>query len=434
MNWKEEYADKIVSVQEAVSHVQSGNRIVFSHACGEGQYLTDELVNQAERLENVEIVHMVAMGTAPYCQPGMEKHFRHNALFVGGSTRKAVEEGRADYTPCFFHEIPRLFTDGCLPVDVAFIQVSLPDERGYCSFGISVDYTQLAAQATKLVIAQVNKNMPYTYGNGIHLKDIDFIVEKDEPLIELPPPKIGETERKIGEYVASLIHDGDTLQLGIGAIPDAVLSFLGEKKNLGIHSEMFSDGVVDLARKGVITNTKKTINPGKFVSCFLMGTRKLYDFVDHNEDVLIEAVDYTNDPFVVAKIDNIISINSAIQVDLMGQTNSEMIGNRQFSGVGGQVDFVRGASRAKGGKAIIAMPATAAKGKISKIVPLLDEGSAVTTSRNDIDYVVTEFGIASLKGKTLRQRAKALIEIADPRFKPSLITEFEKRFHCSYAE
>lgn len=434
MNWKEEYADKIVSVQEAVSHVQSGNRIVFSHACGEGQYLTDELVNQAERLENVEIVHMVAMGTAPYCQPGMEKHFRHNALFVGGSTRKAVEEGRADYTPCFFHEIPRLFTDGCLPVDVAFIQVSLPDERGYCSFGISVDYTQPAAQAAKLVIAQVNKNMSYTYGNGIHLKDIDFIVEKDEPLIELPPPKIGETERKIGEYVASLIHDGDTLQLGIGAIPDAVLSFLGEKKNLGIHSEMFSDGVVDLARKGVITNTKKTINPGKFVSCFLMGTRKLYDFVDHNEDVLIEAVDYTNDPFVVAKIDNIISINSAIQVDLMGQTNSEMIGNRQFSGVGGQVDFVRGASRAKGGKAIIAMPATAAKGKISKIVPLLDEGSAVTTSRNDIDYVVTEFGIASLKGKTLRQRAKALIEIADPRFKPSLITEFEKRFHCSYAK
>lgn len=434
MNWKEEYADKIVSVQEAVSHVQSGDRIVFSHACGEGQYLTDELVNQAERLENVEIVHMVAMGTAPYCQPGMEKHFRHNALFVGGSTRKAVEEGRADYTPCFFHEIPRLFTDGCLPVDVAFIQVSLPDERGYCSFGISVDYTQPAAQAAKLVIAQVNKNMPYTYGNGIHLKDIDFIVEKDEPLIELPPPKIGETERKIGEYVASLIHDGDTLQLGIGAIPDAVLSFLGEKKNLGIHSEMFSDGVVDLARKGVITNTKKTINPGKFVSCFLMGTRKLYDFVDHNEDVLIEAVDYTNDPFVVAKIDNIISINSAIQVDLMGQTNSEMIGNRQFSGVGGQVDFVRGASRAKGGKAIIAMPATAAKGKISKIVPLLDEGSAVTTSRNDIDYVVTEFGIASLKGKTLRQRAKALIEIANPKFKASLIEEFEKRFHCSYTD
>lgn len=432
MNWKEEYADKIVSVQEAVSHVQSGNRIVFSHACGEGQYLTDELVNQAERLENVEIVHMVAMGTAPYCQPGMEKHFRHNALFVGGSTRKAVEEGRADYTPCFFHEIPRLFTDGCLPVDVAFIQVSLPDERGYCSFGISVDYTQPAAQAAKLVIAQVNKNMPYTYGNGIHLKDIDFIVEKDEPLIELPPPKIGETERKIGEYVASLIHDGDTLQLGIGAIPDAVLSFLGEKKNLGIHSEMFSDGVVDLARKGVITNKKKTIDQGKFVSCFLMGTKKLYDFVNNNPDVLMERVDYTNDPFVVAKIDNIISINSAMQVDLMGQVNAEMIGYKQFSGVGGQVDFVRGASRAKGGKAIIAMPSTAGHGKISKIVPLLDEGAAVTTSRNDVDYVITEFGIAPLKGRTLRQRAIALIKIAHPDFRDGLIAEFEKRFHCKY--
>lgn len=434
MDWRKEYADKIVSAEEAISHVKSGDKIVFTHACGESQVLTNALVAQADRLENVEIMHMVAMGSAPYCQPGMEKHFRHNALFVGGSTRKAVEEGRADYTPCFFHEAPKFFREGILPVDVVFLQVSEPDENGNCSLGISVDYTQPAAEVAKLKIAQVNKNMPYTYGNGINLKDIDYIVEKDEPLIELQPPKIGETEHKIGEYVASLIHDGDTLQLGIGAIPDAVLSFLGDKKDLGIHSEMFSDGVVDLANKGVITNAKKTIDPGKFVSCFLMGTKKLYDFVNHNPDVLIKPVDYTNDPFVVAKIDNIISINSAMQVDLMGQVNAEMIGYKQFSGVGGQVDFVRGASRAKGGKAIIAMPATAAKGKISKIVPLLDEGSAVTTSRNDIDYVVTEFGIASLKGTTLRQRAKALIEIADPRFKPSLIAEFEKRFHCSYAK
>ena len=375
---------------------------------------------------------MVAMGKAPYCQPGMEKHFRHNALFVGGSTRKAVEEGRGDYTPCFFHEIPKLFTDGTLPVDVAFLQLSEPDENGVCSYGVSVDYTQPAAEAAKLVIAQINKNMPYTYGNGINLKDIDYIVEKDEPLIELQPPKIGETEHKIGEYVASLIHDGDTLQLGIGAIPDAVLSFLGDKKDLGIHSEMFSDGVVDLARKGVITNKKKTIDQGKFVSCFLMGTKKLYDFVNNNPDVLMERVDYTNDPFVVAKIDNIISINSAMQVDLMGQVNAEMIGYKQFSGVGGQVDFVRGASRAKGGKAIIAMPSTAGHDKISKIVPLLDEGAAVTTSRNDVDYVITEFGIAPLKGRTLRQRAIALIKIAHPDFRDGLIAEFEKRFHCKY--
>lgn len=432
MDWRKEYAGKIVSAEEAISHVQSGNRVVFTHACGEAQVLTEELVRQANRLENVEIVHMVAMGQAPYCQPGMEKHFKHNALFVGGSTRKAVEEGRADYTPCFFHEAPQLFTDGTLPVDVVFLQLSEPDEDGNCSYGVSVDYTQPAAESAKLVIAQINKNMPYTYGNGINLKDIDYIVEKDEALIELQPPKIGETERKIGEYIASLIHDGDTLQLGIGAIPDAVLSFLGDKKDLGIHSEMFSDGVVDLARKGVITNKKKTIDPGKFVSCFLMGTRKLYDFVDNNPDVLMKPVDYTNDPFVVAKIDNIISINSAMQVDLMGQVNAEMIGYKQFSGVGGQVDFVRGASRAKGGKAIIAMPSTAGHGKISKIVPLLDEGAAVTTSRNDIDYVVTEFGIAHLKGRTLRQRAAELIKIAHPDFKQDLISVFEQRFHCKY--
>lgn len=434
MDWRKEFANKIVSADEAVSHVQSGDRVVFTHACGEPQVLTDALVKYAAYLENVEIIHMVAMGTAPYCQPGMEKHFHHNALFVGGSTRKAVESGQADYTPCFFHEAPKFFREGVIPVDVVFLQLSEPDEDGNCSYGISVDYTQPAAEVAMLKIAQINKNMPFTYGNSINLKDIDYIVEKDKPLIELQPPKIGETEQKIGEYVASLIHDGDTLQLGIGAIPDAVLSFLGDKKDLGIHSEMFSDGVVDLANKGVITNEKKTLDPGKFVSCFLMGTKKLYDFVDHNPDVLIKPVDYTNDPFVVAQIDNIVSINSAMQVDLMGQVNAEMIGSRQFSGVGGQVDFVRGASRAKGGRAIIAMPSTAGHGKISKIVPLLDEGAAVTTSRNDVDYIVTEFGIASLKGKTLRQRARALINIAHPAFRESLIKVFEERFHCKFDE
>ena len=431
-DWEKKYADKIVSAQEAIHHVKSGDHIVITHACGEAQCLTAELVNQADRLENVTIMHMVAMGTAPYCQPGMEKHFRHNALFVGGSTRKAVEEGRADYTPCFFHEAPKFFREGLLPVDVVFLQLSEPDEAGNCSFGISVDYTQPAAAAAKLIIAQINKNMPYTYGNGINLSDIDYIVEKDEPLIELQPPTIGDMEKKIGGYVASLIHDGDTLQLGIGAIPDAVLSFLGDKKDLGIHSEMFSDGVVDLAEKGVVTNKKKTIDNGKFISCFLMGTKKLYDFVDHNPDVEIKPVDYTNDPFVVSKIDNIISINSAMQVDLMGEVNAEMIGLRQFSGVGGQVDFVRGASRAKGGKAIIAMPSTTGKGKISKIVAFLDKGAAVTTSRNDVDYIVTEYGIAPMKAKTLKQRAAALINIAHPDFRASLIDEFEKRFHCHF--
>lgn len=432
--WQKKYADKIVTAKEAIEHIQSGDKVVFTHACGESQCLTDALVAQADRLENVEIIHMVAMGTAPYCQPGMEQHFHHNALFVGGSTRKAVEEGRADFTPVFFHEVPDDFRNGVIPMDVVLLQLSEPDANGNCSFGISCDYTQPAAEAARLKIAQINKNMPYTYGNGINIKDIDYIVEKDEPLIELQPPKIGDTEKKIGEYVASLIEDGATLQLGIGAIPDAVLSFLGNKKDLGIHSEMFSDGVVDLANKGVITNAKKTIDTGKFVSCFLMGTKKLYDFVNNNENVLIKPVDYTNDPFVVAKIDNIISINSAMQVDLMGQVNAEMIGSRQFSGVGGQVDFVRGAARAKGGKAIIAMPSTAGHGKVSKICANLDSGAAVTTSRNDIDYVVTEYGIAALKGKTLRQRATALIKIAHPDFKADLVEEFEKRFHQKFVD
>lgn len=433
-NWKEIYADKLVTAAEAISHIQSGSKVVFTHACGESQCLTNTLVEQADRLENVEIIHMVAMGRAPYCQPGMEKHFHHNALFVGGSTRKAVEEGRADFTPVFFHEVPDDFRNGIIPVDVVLLQLSEPDEQGNCSFGISCDYTQPAAEAATLKIAQINKNMPKTYGNSINVSDIDYLVAQDEPLIELQPPKIGDTEKKIGEYVASLINDGATLQLGIGAIPDAVLSFLGDKKDLGIHSEMFSDGVVDLAEKGVITNAKKTIDTGKFVSCFLMGTKKLYDFVNNNPDVLIKPVDYTNDPFVVAQIDNVISINSAMQVDLMGQVNAEMIGSRQFSGVGGQVDFVRGAARAKGGKAIIAMPSTTGKGKVSKICANLDAGAAVTTSRNDVDYVVTEYGIAALKGKTLRQRATALIRIAHPDFRAGLIEEFEQRFHCKFEQ
>ncbi|GAB6154679.1 hypothetical protein JCM17380_34290 [Desulfosporosinus burensis] len=285
----------------------------------------------------MEIVHMVAMGPAKYAQPELEKSFRHNGLFIGAPTRKALEEKRADYTPCFFSEIPRLFKDNILPVDVALIQLTPPDEQGFCSFGISVDYTQAAAECAQLVIAQMNNNMPRTGGSKIHLAELDFIVEKDEPLIELKPPKIGEVEKAIGENVATLVQDGATLQLGIGAIPDAVLLFLNDKKDLGIHSEMFSDGVVALAEAGVITNKKKSINPGKFIATFLMGTRKLYDFVDNNPDVEILPVNYVNDPYVIEQHENMVSINSAIQVDLMGQVNAEMIGSRQFSAVGGSL-------------------------------------------------------------------------------------------------
>ena len=426
-NWREIYKGKIVSVKQALGHIKSGDRVVIGHACGEPTALVEALVDRAPDLSNVEIVHMVAMGAAKYAQPGMEKSFRHNALFVGGSTRKAVEEKRADFTPCFFSEIPRLFKNNIMPVDVTLLQITPPDEQGFCSYGVSADYTQPAAECAKVVIAQINNNVPRTGGAKIHLDAIHFIVEHDEPLIELTPPKIGEVEKAIGENVAGLIQDGATLQLGIGAIPDAVLLFLKDKKDLGIHSEMFSDGVVVLAEAGVITNRKKTVNPGKFMATFLMGTKKLYDFANNNPDVELQSVDYINDPYVVGQHENMISINSALQVDLMGQVNAEMIGSRQFSGVGGQVDFIRGASRSLKGKSIIALPSTASGGKISRITCELDRGAAVTTSRNDIHYVVTEYGVADLRGKSLRERAKALIAISHPDFRNKLTAEAKEK-------
>ena len=422
-NFKEIYRDKFVTAEQALQSVKSGNRVVLGHACGEPSVLVDALVARAEELRDVEIVHMVAMGQAKYTRPEMEKSFRHNALFVGGSTRKAVEEKRADYTPCFFSEIPRLFTNKILPVDVALIQVAPPDDEGFCSFGLSVDYTSSAAESAGIVIAQINRNFPRTAGTKIHLSEIDFLVEKDEPVLELKPPVIGEIEKMIGENVARLVPDGATLQLGIGAIPDAVLLFLTHKKDLGIHSEMFSDGVVVLAEAGVITNRKKTLNPGKFTASFLMGTRKLYDFIDNNPDVDMQPIAYVNDPCIIGQHENMVSINSALQVDLMGQVNAEMIGSKQYSGIGGQVDFVRGASRSTNGKSIIAMPSTAAGGKLSRIACELDRGAAVSTSRNDVHYIATEYGVADLRGKSLAQRARALIAIAHPDFREALLAE-----------
>ena len=430
-DWKAWYDAHKTTAEEAVKQIKSGDRVVLAHACGEPPALVDATVKNADAYRDVEIVHMVAMGKGEYCQPEYEKNFRHNSLFVGASTRKAIAEGRGDYTPVFFSEIPGLFST-TLPPDVVLLTCTPPDENGKCSLGVSVDYTQEAVKKSKLVIAAINPNMPWTGPHStIDVTDIDCIVERDDPIIELQPPKIGPVEEGIGRYCAELVRDGDTLQLGIGAIPDAVLMFLKDKRDLGIHSEMFSDGVVDLANAGVINNSRKTLHPGKFVVAFLMGTRKLYDFVDHNPDVDMYPVDYVNDPFVIAQNDNLVSINSSVQVDLYGQAASESIGYTQISAVGGQVDFVRGAARSKGGRSIIAMPSTV-KGKISKIVPLLDEGAAVTTGRCDIDYVVTEYGIAALKGHTLRDRARSLIHIAHPDFRSGLIEEFEKRFHTKF--
>ncbi|WP_425058713.1 acetyl-CoA hydrolase/transferase family protein [Sporomusa carbonis] len=423
MNWRLKYQDRIVSAQAAVRHVCSNDRIALGMAAGEPAHLVNALMERSTELQNVEIVHMLAIGSAPYVQKGMEKAFRYNGNFLSASTRAAVAEGRADFTPCFFHEVPRLFKDGYLPVDVAMIQVSPPDENGECSFGVSVDYIESAARTARLVIAQINTHMPRTGGTTISLADIDWIVEYDQPLPEIKPPVIGPVERAIGEHVATLVPDGATLQLGIGAIPDAVLLFLKDKKDLGIHSEMFSDGVVELVNAGVITNRKKSLHPNKFIATFLIGTKKLYDFVDNNPAVEMYPVDYVNDPYIIGRNNSMISINSALQVDLMGQVNAEMVGSKQFSGIGGQVDFVRGAGRSAGGKSIIAIPSTAAKGQVSRIVSCFESGTVVSTLRNDVHYVVTEYGIANLRGKSLKERAKALIAIAHPDFRSKLEQE-----------
>lgn len=432
MSWNEYYESHKMTAEEAVNKIKSGDRVVLQHACGEPVYLVDKMVENAAAYKDVEIVHMVAMGKGAYCKPEQAEHFRHNSLFVGGSTRKAVESGQGDFTPCFFFEIPRLFHT-TLPVDVALICVTPPNAEGKVSLGVSCDYTVEAIKTAKTVIAQVNPAMPYTFGGTeISVEDIDVFVEHEEPIIELPQGKIGDVEKAIGKNCATLIPDGATLQLGIGAIPDAVLLFLKDKKDLGIHSEMFSDGVVELAEAGVITNAKKTLKPGKFVVTFLMGTKRLYDFVNNNPNVEMQPVDYVNNPYVIAQNDNLISINSCVQIDLMGQVASESVGLKQISGTGGQVDFVRGASASKGGVSIMAFPSTAAKGTVSKVVPFLDHGSAVTTCRCDVDYAVTEFGVAHLKGENLRTRARNLIGITHPDFRAPLIEEFEKRFHCAF--
>jgi 4-hydroxybutyrate CoA-transferase len=432
MGWREDYKKKLCTAAEAVKHIKSGSRVVTGHACAEPVALMEAMVDNAAAYRDVEIVHMVAMGSGRYCRPEYAANFRHNGVFLGGSTRKAIEEGRGDFTPIFFHELPNLLRTTLHP-DTAMISVSPPDEHGYCSLGVSVDYTKAAAESADVVIAQVNKNMPRTFGDCfIHVSALDYIVEADVPMIELPPPEITDVEKGIGKNCASLINDGDTLQLGIGAIPDAVLLFLKDKKDLGIHSEMISDGVVELVDAGVVNNAKKSIHRGKFIIGFLMGTRRLYDFVNDNPAIQMMPIDYVNNPVIVAQNDNLVSINSCVQIDLFGQVASETIGPKQISGVGGQVDFVRGANMGKNGRSIIAMPSTAAGGKISKIVPLLDEGAVVTTSRCDVNYVITEYGIAQLKGQTLKNRARALINIAHPDFRKGLVEEFEKRFKCAF--
>lgn len=431
MNWREIYASKLKTPEEAVKMIHSGDTVLIAHAAAEPDGLVTAMVDYVveQDLRDIHIVQQHDMGSCKFFEPGMEKHFSYSSLFIGKRSRAYVAEGKGDYIPVFFNRIPDYVTN-IDPADVFLATLSMPDEHGFCSYGLSCDFAKEAGElpATK-VIGAVNPNMPRCMGdNFIHVSKLEAIVESNEPIPEHSRPIIGEVEEKIGANIAGLVRDGDCLQLGIGAIPDAVLKFLGDKKDLGIHSEMISDGLMDLYETGAITGKKKNIDKGRMVITFMMGSRQLYDFVNDNPAVCMRPVSYTNDPCVISRNDNVVSINSAVQIDLMGQVCAESIGLKQYSAVGGQMDFVRGASASKGGRSIIAFGATTKGGAVSKIVPYLMQGAAVTTSRNDVDYIVTEYGIAHLRGMTLRERARALTNIAAPQFRDELAVEFEKRF------
>ncbi len=394
--------------------------------CAAPEQLVRAMVRRAPQLRDVKVIHLLTAGSADYAQPEMAQNFRHVAFFAGANVRRAINEGRADFIPIFLGEIEALFANGSVHVNVALIHVSLPDEHGFCSYGVGVDTTKTAAEHADIVIAQVNPKMPRSLGDSfIHLNKIDHLIEVEDDILEHPQGQISDIANKIGSNIAGLIEDGSTLQLGIGEIPDAVLHYLDTKKDLGIHTEMVSDGVVSLIEKGVINNEKKTLHPGKVIVGFVLGTRRLYDFIDNNPIFEFHPSSYTNDPFIISRNDKQVAINSALEVDLTGQVCADSIGYNFYSGIGGQVDFIRGAARSKGGKPIIALPSTAKDDTISRIVPHLKEGAGVVTSRGDVHYVVTEYGVAYLHGKTVQERCRALINIAHPKFREEL-TKFVK--------
>jgi len=419
---------KIVSLGKALSQVNSGDNIFIHTASAAPQQLIKELVAHHADLTNITIYHLHTEGVAPYADPKYSDTFRTKAFFVGSNVRKAIETGQVDYIPVFLSEIPYLFNKGLIKIDVALVHVSPPDKHGYCSLGVSVDASKAAILNAKTVIAQVNPNMPRTHGDGIvHESKIDFGVEVNDELPEHAPAELTESERKIGRNCANLIEDGATLQMGIGSIPDAVLAALGNHKNLGVHTEMFSDGLIPLLESGIVNNSNKRIHPNRTVSSFLVGTRKLYDFVDDNPNVALLDCAYVNDTAVIRRNPKVTAINSAIEVDLTGQICADSIGVKQYSGVGGQMDFIRGASLSEGGKPIIALPSVTRKG-ISRITPVLKEGAGVVTTRAHVHYVVTEYGIAHLYGKALRERANELIKVAHPDHREFLEQEAFKRF------
>ena len=425
---KEKYPEKFVTEQTIFSHIRRGDRIFIGSGCGEPQYLVKALVSYAEAhpkmVLDTEILHIWTLGVAPYMEEKFRRNFRYNCLYVGDQARKPVNEGAADYTPIFFSEIPSLLYHKRIPIDVALIQTSPPDAHGYFRLGVSVDIVKAAAEMASLVIAQVNSDMPHVQGDGfLRTEDVDFIIPHDEPLLEYESEGKKEIAEQIGKYVSRLIQDGDTIQVGYGGLLNVILSNLDQKKNLGVHTELLSDGIVQLMRKGVVDNTKKSMDRGKTVAAFCMGRKETYEYIHHNPAIELRAIDYTNNPLMISRQKNMVAVNSALEIDLTGQATSESIGKIFYTGIGGQADFMRGAVLSPSGKTILILPSTARKGKVSRIVPFLKEGAGVTLNRGDVHYVVTEHGIAYLKGKNIRERAMELITIAHPKFRAWLIEE-----------
>ena len=430
--FKKTYPEKFLPPEVIFSHIHAGDRIFIGTGCGEPQFLVAELVNYVNNnpkaFFDAELIHIWTLGVAPYTDEKFQDNFRLDSFFVGDSTRNPVNRGAADYTPIFLSSVPDLFRSEMVPVDIALVQTSLPDKHGYLSLGISVDVVKAALEKAEVVVAQVNENMPRTHGDGfIHIKDIDFILPHDEPLLEYSVKAPNDIVQRIGKYVARIIEDGSTIQVGYGLIPDEVVHSLENKKDLGVHTELLSDGIVELMKKGVVTNQKKIHNPGKTIASFCMGSRDTYDFLDENPSIEFKRIDYTNNPLIISRNRMMTAINSAMEVDLTGQATAESLGGTFYSGTGGQADFMRGAVLAPGGKTILAMPSTALNDSVSRIVPTLQEGAGVTLNRGDVRYVVTEYGIAYLHGKNIRERAMDLISIAHPKFRPWLMESARKR-------
>jgi acyl-CoA hydrolase len=421
-DWQQKYSDKIRTAPVAMKLIKPGNRIFIGTGCGQPQHLVENLVKYSSHIYDAHIIHLLTMGTAPYVDEKFHDIFKTNSFFIADNVRQAMQKGIGDYTPIFLSEIPNEFDSGRIPIDVALISVSPPDVGGLCSLGISVDIVKSAVANARFVIAQVNRNMPRTFGNSfVHANNIDVLVPHDEPIIESVRPEPDDVLRRIGRNIARLVEDGSTIECGIGRIPQALAEFLKDKKDLGIHTEMFGDWIIDLIECGAITCSKKTLNNGKVVASFCMGSRRLYDYIDNNPFFEFYPTEYVNDPLVISRLEKMIAINVGLEIDLTGQVCADSLGYQFYSGIGGQVDFIRGAARSRGGKAIIAMPSTAKNDQISRIVPHLTEGAGVVTTRGDVHYVITEYGIAYLHGKSIRERVLALINIAHPKFRKELI-------------